>query len=101
MAKLIVEQDGNKWVDVAADERRQAFVEFGLPRNIERMKRDLARYRVNFDNWLLESSLHKSGYVADTIQLLTDAGLTYEKDGMILKFNLKDGSVSSILYFMQ
>ena len=83
MAKLIVEADGDKWVNVDAAERRQAFVEFGLPRNIERMKRDLARYRVNFDNWFLESSLHKSGYVAETIQLLTDAGLTYEKDGAI------------------
>ncbi len=83
MAKLIVEQDGDKWVSVNDAERQQAFVEFGLPRNIERMKRDLARYRVNFDNWFLESSLHKSGYVAETIQLLTDAGLTYEKDGAI------------------
>ena len=92
MARLIVEQDGNKWVDVAADERRQAFVEFGLPRNIERMKRDLARYRVNFDNWFLESSLHKSGYVAETIQLLTDAGLTYEKDGAIWLKNTELGA---------
>ena len=83
MAKQIVEQDGDKWVNVDSAERQQAFVEFGLPRNIERMKRDLARYRVNFDNWFLESSLHKSGYVAETIQLLTDAGLTYEKDGAI------------------
>ena len=92
MAKAIVEQDGSKWVDVAAEERRQAFVEFGLPRNIERMKRDLARYRVNFDNWVLESSLHKSGYVAETIQLLTDAGLTYEKDGAIWLKNTELGA---------
>ena len=92
MAKLIVEQDGNKWLNVEAAERRQAFVEFGLPRNIERMKRDLARYRVNFDNWFLESSLHKSGYVAETIQLLTDAGLTYEKDGAIWLKNTELGA---------
>ncbi len=92
MAKLIVEQDGDKWVNVDAAERRQAFVEFGLPRNIERMKRDLARYRVNFDNWFLESSLHKSGYVAETIQLLTDAGLTYEKDGAIWLKNTELGA---------
>ena len=92
MAKAIVAQDGNKWVDVAAEERRQAFVEFGLPRNIERMKKDLARYRVNFDNWFLESSLHKSGYVAETIQLLTDAGLTYEKDGAIWLKNTELGA---------
>ena len=92
MAKLIVEQDGDKWVNVDSAERQQAFVEFGLPRNIERMKRDLARYRVNFDNWFLESSLHKSGYVAETIQLLTDAGLTYEKDGAIWLKNTELGA---------
>ena len=92
MAKAIVEQDGDKWVHVDADERQKAFVEFGLPRNIERMKRDLARYRVNFDNWFLESSLHKSGYVAETIDLLTKAGLTYEKDGAIWLKNTELGA---------
>ena len=92
MAKLIVEQDGDKWLKVEAAERRQAFVEFGLPRNIERMKRDLARYRVNFDNWFLESSLHESGYVAETIDLLTAAGLTYEKDGAIWLKNTELGA---------
>jgi len=92
MAKAIVEQDGDKWVHVDADERQKAFVEFGLPRNIERMKRDLARYRVNFDNWFLESTLHKSGYVAETIDLLTKAGLTYEKDGAIWLKNTELGA---------
>lgn len=92
MAKLIVEQDGDKWVNADPAERQQAFVEFGLPRNIERMKRDLARYRVNFDNWFLESSLHKSGYVAETIDLLTKAGLTYEKDGAIWLKNTELGA---------
>ena len=92
MAKAIVEQDGDKWVNVDADERQKAFVEFGLPRNIELMKRDLARYRVNFDNWFLESSLHKSGYVAETIDLLTKAGLTYEKDGAIWLKNTELGA---------
>lgn len=92
MAKAIVEQDGDKWVNADSEERQQAFVEFGLPRNIERMKRDLARYRVNFDNWFLESSLHKSGYVAETIDLLTKAGLTYEKDGAIWLKNTELGA---------
>lgn len=56
---------------------------FGLPYNIARMQRDLERYRIHFDQWFLESSLHSSGYVAETVQLLTDAGLTYEKDGAL------------------
>ena len=92
MAKLIVEQDGDKWVNADPAERQQAFVQFGLPRNIERMKRDLARYRVNFDNWFLESSLHESGYVKETIDLLTEAGLTYEKDGAVWLKNTELGA---------
>ena len=83
LAKLIYERDGDKWLTAPSEERRAAFVKFGLPYNIERMKRDLERYRIHFDQWFLESSLHESGYVAETVQLLIDAGLTYEKDGAL------------------
>ena len=83
LAKLIYECDGDKWLSAPSEERRAAFVAFGLPHNIARMQRDLERYRIHFDQWFLESSLHESGYVAETVQLLTDAGLTYEKDGAL------------------
>ena len=83
LAKLIYERDGDKWLDAPSEERREAFVKFGLPYNIERMQRDLERYRIHFDQWFLESSLHQSGYVAETVKLLEDAGLTYEKDGAL------------------
>ena len=83
LAKLIYERDGEKYLTVDSDERRAAFVAFGLPYNIERMQRDLERYRIRFDQWFLESSLHQSGYVAETVKLLEDAGLTYEKDGAL------------------
>ena len=92
LAAMIRERDGDKYVDMPSEERRQAFVEFGLPSNIERMKRDLERYRIKFDNWFLESSLHSSGYVAETVQLLTDSGLTYEKDGALWLKNTELGA---------
>ena len=92
LAAMIRERDGDKYVDMPSEERRQAFVEFGLPYNIERMKRDLERYRIKFDNWFLESSLHSSGYVAETVQLLTDSGLTYEKDGALWLKNTELGA---------
>ena len=57
--------------------------EFGLSVNLPRMKRDLARYGIKYDQWFLESSLHESGYVADSVQKLTEAGYTYEKDGAL------------------
>ena len=83
LAKLIRERDGEKYLNMPSDERCKAFVDFGLPYNIELMKKHLARYRISFDQWFLESSLHESGYVADTVKLLEDAGLTYEKDGAL------------------
>ena len=83
LAKLIYERDGEKYLTVDSEQRRAEFVAFGLPYNIERMQRDLERYRIHFDQWFLESSLHQSGYVAETVKLLEDAGLTYEKDGAL------------------
>ena len=47
------------------------------------MKADLARYGIEYDEWFFESSLHNSGYVADTVSELTKRGFTYEKDGAL------------------
>ena len=92
LAQLIYDQDGDKYDTVPEDERRAAFVAFALPRNIRRMKEDLERYRIRFDEWFLESSLHAAGYVAETVQLLTDGGCTYEKDGAIWLRNTDFGA---------
>ena len=56
---------------------------YGLAINIPRMKEDLLRYGISYDEWFFESSLHESGYVAETVQMLTDRGWTYEKDGAL------------------
>ena len=57
--------------------------EYGLSVNIPKMKEDLRRYKIEYDEWFLESSLHDSGYVAETVGLLADKGWTYEKDGAL------------------
>ena len=83
LARLIYDAEGTKYLDMPSDERCKAFVDFGIPRNIELMKKHLERYRIHFDEWFLESTLHESGYVAQTVKLLTDGGYTYEKDGAV------------------
>ncbi len=92
LARLIYEKEGDKYLSMPSEERRAAMVAFGLPYNIQRMKEDLERYRIHFDQWFLESSLHESGYVADTVQLLVDAGYTYEKDGALWLRNTDFGA---------
>ena len=56
---------------------------FGLARNIPKMKADLQKYGIEYDQWFLESSLHESGYVAETVELLVKNGWTYEKEGAL------------------
>ncbi|MCI8478477.1 MAG: arginine--tRNA ligase [Oscillospiraceae bacterium] len=60
-----------------------AMAEYGLSMNIPKMKEDLLRYGISYDEWFFESSLHSSGAVADTVGLLAKQGWTYEKDGAL------------------
>ena len=92
LAKLIYDAHGEEYVSWDAEARQKAFVDFALPHNIELMKKHLQRYRIKFDNWFLESSLHESGYVAETVQLLIDGGYTYEKDGALWLRNTDFGA---------
>ena len=57
--------------------------EYGLSVNLPKMKADLQRYKINYDTWFYESSLHNSGAVAETARLLTERGYTYEKEGAL------------------
>ncbi len=68
---------------LSEDELVEKMIAFGLDRNIDRMRRDLERYRIKYDRWFRETELHESGYVDDTMRLLTERGHTYEKDGAL------------------
>ena len=83
LAKLFCEKYGDSWLELPTSERHKMMAEFGLSVNLPKMKSDLARYGIEYDQWFLESSLHESGYVADSVQKLTEAGYTYEKDGAL------------------
>ncbi len=82
-AAEFAELNGDRFVDAAPEERQKALVAYALPKNIEKMKTDLKKYRIEYDEWFLESHLHNDGELNETIQLLTDKGLTYEKDGAL------------------
>ena len=83
LAQLFYEQEGDKYLDCDEKTRHDALARFGLDHNIPKMKSDLERYGIHYDQWFFESSLHESGYVADSVQALTDLGYTYEKDGAL------------------
>ena len=82
-AAQFAEEFGDRYVDAAPEDRRKALVEFALPRNIAKMKADLAKYGIQYDEWFLESKLHNDGELEETIQILKDEGLTYDKEGAL------------------
>ena len=83
LAQAFLEENGDGWLQKPTEERHAAMARFGLDRNIPKMKADLERYGVHYDRWFLESELHESGFVRETVDLLTKLGFTYEKDGAL------------------
>ena len=83
LAQAIYQEHGDSWKDLPEEERLEQIAQYGLSVNIPRMKEDLLKYGIVYDEWFFESSLHNSGYVADTVALLTQKGWTYEKDGAL------------------
>ncbi|MBQ9460648.1 MAG: arginine--tRNA ligase [Clostridia bacterium] len=82
-AKAFAEINGDKYVEADSAERRKALVDFALPQNIEGLERDLLKYRIKYDRWFRESTLHNSGAVANVVKQLTEKGHTYEQDGAV------------------
>lgn len=83
-AKEFADINGDKYVSAPHEERKQALVDYALEKNVAALKTDLERYRINYDVWFRESTLHgKGGQIEETIKILTDKGLTYEKDGKL------------------
>ena len=83
LAQAYYDANGDKLLNVPEAERQETLAQFGLSVNLPKMKADLQRYKIEYDNWFYESTLHESGYVAETVDMLTEKGWTYEKDGAL------------------
>lgn len=83
LANLYNDENGDKLLNVSSDERKKALVDFALPRNIKKMQDDMAKYKITYDKWFFESELHNSGAVKEVVDILTEKGLTYEKEGAV------------------
>ena len=82
-AKNFAAIHGDHYVTVSSEERRKALVDYALPLNIAGLERDLKKYRIVYDNWFRESTLHQNGEVEKIIALLKEKGCTYEAEGAL------------------
>ena len=82
-AEEFIEVYGDKYLNADVLERRQALIDFALPKNIAKMQTDLKKYNIEYDVWFNESKLHNGGEVKETLEIMKKNGLTYEKDGAL------------------
>ena len=82
-AKNFFEINGDKYADSSSDERRKALVNYALPLNIQGLEDDLKKYRIVYDKWFRESTLHNDGSVKWVIDTLKEKGATYEQEGAL------------------
>jgi arginyl-tRNA synthetase len=82
-AKAFAQIHGDKYVDATPEERKAALVNYALPLNIEGLERDLKKYRIEYDVWFRESTIHADGGTKKIVDLLTEKGHTYEAEGAV------------------
>ena len=83
LAEAFIEETGEQYREAPEEERKAALVAFALPRNIQNMQDAMEKYRIHYDTWFYESSIHEDGEVRETIDALTEKGLTYEQEGAL------------------
>lgn len=88
-AKEFADLYGDSYMEKTEEERRKALAEFALPKNIQNMKNAMAKYRIDYDTWFSELTLHNGNELRDVIDTLTQRGYTYEKDGALWYKNIE------------
>ena len=83
IARELAEREGDSLLPLDREERLARLREYGLKRMLDKIRRDLERYRVRFDVWFSERSLYESGAVERVLKELGERGYTYEKDGAL------------------
>lgn len=82
-AESFIEEYGDKYTECDSKTRRDVLVEYALPKNIAGLEKDLGRYRITYDKWFRESTLHNDGSVDRVITAMKEKGVTYEQDGAL------------------
>ncbi|QPA30863.1 arginine--tRNA ligase [Thermaerobacillus caldiproteolyticus] len=81
IGKKLADEHGDRYVHMDEQERLAFFREYGLNYELDKIKKDLADFRVTFDVWYSETSLYQNGKIDQALATLRERGHIYEKDG--------------------
>lgn len=100
IAKLIKEEYGDKYTKTSDEEDIQFFKEYGIEKELEKLKKDLKEFRVEFDKYSFETKVRENNSVGRLLEKMKDyvyvsEGATFlktsdfldDKDRPIIKSN--------------
>ena len=80
-AQELINWRGDFFAALSEEERIPSLKEFALAEKMNGLRKTLRKFRVEFDRWFSERSLHKSGEIRTLVNQLVESGAIYEKDG--------------------
>lgn len=83
LANKIKDEDGDKWIHENEEDALRYFKDLGTELELDKIKRDLDLYRVNFDHYQSERELYRTGKVEKGLEALKKSGYTYEDGGAL------------------
>ena len=81
-ARRIIDRDGDKYLALDETERLKIFQDLAYVEKLAGLREDLATFRVEFDTWFSERTLHPDAINA-AVDELRAKGAIYEKDGAL------------------
>ena len=81
IAADLVKEHGDKFVSMSDEDRYKEFRAHGLKIELAKLQKDLADFRVGFDNWFSETSLYENGKIDIALEKLRANGHIFEEEG--------------------
>ena len=81
VAKSILNEESEKYVEKDDNERRALFRPLILARVLKNQRKTLEQFRVGYDVWFSEKELRESGALDRVLARLSEGGYIYDRDG--------------------
>jgi arginyl-tRNA synthetase len=83
LAREIAQERGREFLDMPREEAFPKLGRLGTEKMVGRIRADLGRMNVQFDNWFSEQSLYDSSLVTKSIDILRERGYVAEREGAV------------------
>jgi arginyl-tRNA synthetase len=80
-AAELSEHEGDRLAALPAEERLDYFRVYGLSKELDKIKRDLGRFGVKFDEWFSETSIYEQDLIPEVLKELKNNGHIFEEEG--------------------